>query len=281
MSVGVVGAGQIGRTVAHAFAEHGPVVLMDRDPDALGQAMAAIRRAHLARLLRKATTVPGDVLTGRITTTGDLHRAATADLVVENVTEDAELKLAVHRGLAAAPPGTVIAANTSVIPISFLAKAHEDAGRLLGLHFMIPATEIRTVELITGPATAQATAERATRILDEAGFAAVAVGDGPGFVANRVLMPMVNDAAALVRTGVAAPADVDAVFTACNGHRLGPLATADLIGLDTVVHSLRMLVRFTGEERFQPDPLLLRLVGEGRSGRKAGRGFFSYGTGAA
>lgn len=276
--IGVIGAGQIGRSVAHAFAEHSPVVLVDKDEQALTESYTAIRRAHLGRLLRKATTVSLGTVLGNIRRTTQTAELRRARLLIENITESPEDKLELHRELAGvAAPTAVIAANTSAVPLAYLAAAHPDrADRLLGLHFMMPVVEIRSLELIRATGTSQHTVTATRRLLDRHGLRAIEVNDAPGFVSNRLLMLLVNEAAALVREGVADAAGVDAVLHDCFGHRLGPLATADLIGLDTVVRSLQVLQRFADPAKFAPDPALLGLVGAGRLGRKSGSGFFDY-----
>lgn len=277
-AVAVVGAGQIGRSVAHAFAEHGPVVLVDIERTALDSALNDIRRSHMGRFLRGACTVPTECVLSHITTGTDLKAVAECGLIVENVTEDPDLKLNVHTQLdQVCAHDAVIAANTSAVPLAFLASAWRVPGRLVGIHFMIPVPETGYVELIRHDAGSQQARTRAATALAAIGLRAVQVNDGPGFVANRVLMPMVNTAAGLVRKGVATAADVDAVFVGCNGHRMGPLAMADLIGLDTIVRTLAVLARFEPAIDFTPDPLLLDLVRSGAHGRKAGRGFFTYG----
>ncbi|MBW8799872.1 MAG: hypothetical protein AUG49_11790 [Catenulispora sp. 13_1_20CM_3_70_7] len=281
--VGVVGAGQIGRSVAHAFAERSPVVLVDRDPAAVDDAIAAIRRAHMGRVLRGATTVSLDTVMGNLRCATGIRELGKATLMIENITESPDDKLELHRELhRVAAAEAVIAANTSAVPLAFLAGAHGDrTDRLLGLHFMMPVVEIRCLELIRHPATSPAALTATRDVLERHGLSAVEVGDAPGFVSNRLLMLLVNEAAAVVREGVAGAREVDAVLQGCFGHRLGPLATADLIGLDTVVRSLQVLQRFGDPVKYAPDAALLDLVAAGRLGRKSGIGFFAYGAGAS
>ena len=281
--IGVVGAGQIGRSVAHAFAEHTRVVLVDRDTDVLADAVEAIRRAQLGRVLRRTSVVDPRSVLANITTATGIGPLGASDLLIENITESPEEKVSLHRELAGiAAPHAVIAANTSAIPLAHLAPAHGGrADRLLGLHFMMPVVEIRCLELIRAAHTSPEAVDSVRQILDRHGLRTVQVGDAPGFVSNRLLMLLVNEAAAVVREGVADAASVDRVLQECFGHRLGPLATADLIGLDTVVRSLDVLHRFTGMQRFEPDAALTGLVAAGRLGHKSGAGFFEYGPGAS
>jgi 3-hydroxybutyryl-CoA dehydrogenase len=279
--IGVIGAGQIGRSVAHAFAERSAVVLVDRDEGILAEAVDSIRRAHLGRLLHKVSSVRPETILKNIEPTTELGALRAANFLIENITESPGEKLDLHQMLARlADPEAVIATNTSAIPLAYLASAHAGrADRFLGLHFMIPVIEIRYLELIRARETSPAAISAVRGMLERHDLRAVEVADGPGFVSNRLLMLLVNEAAAVVREGTAPAASVDAVLQNCMGHRLGPLATADLIGLDTVVRSLRVLQRFCDEMKFAPDPMLLELVKAGQLGRKTGSGFFDYTAG--
>ena len=278
--VAVVGAGVIGASVAHALAERGlDVVLIDREASALDRARASIRAgARLARLHGKASALAGDLL-ARIRFTTDKEGLAAADVVIENVTEDLEIKLAVHReldGLCA--EGCVIAANTSAISISKLAAASRHPERLVGLHFMNPVPLTAMVEVVRGPQTSEATLARVASLLVAMGKELTVVHDAPGFVINRVLMPAINEAIAVVHEGTASAADVDRLFQSCLGHPMGPLRTADLIGLDTVLRTLEVLQIDLGP-RCTPCPLLREMVAKGLLGRKSGQGFFLYSAG--
>jgi len=276
MTVAVVGAGVIGRGVAQAVLQAGlRVVLVDRSRDALHQAATAIRRGLLADRLRRPGAGPdAETLLTRLTCTSDLGGAGAAALVIENVVEDPAVKADVYRRLdAVCPPATVFLANTSAIPIAALAAATRRPARVVGVHFMNPVALRPAVELVRGPETGDEAVRAVEELLDRMGKRAIQVGDAPGFVANRVLMLMVNEAARVLDEGTAAAETIDRVFTECLGHAMGPLATADLIGLDTVRATLLVLRDRLGDERFEPAPALTRLVAQGRLGRKTGRGF--------
>jgi methoxymalonate biosynthesis protein len=272
----VLGAGVMGVGIATLAVGCGqPVLFVDVDRDKLAAAPGRVReKLREAQLLGgfEPAASPGDV-----TTSTSLADIADATVVIESVIERAEVK---HRVLAAAcaavRPGTPLASNTSAIPIAELAAATARPEDVLGTHFMNPPYLIRTVEVVRGPATGTAVLDRTLALLDAMGRRAVVVGDGPGFVSNRILMRMINDAARLVAEGRAQPADVDAIFTGCLGHRTGPLATADLIGLDNVVDTLRVLHERTADEGYRPAGLLLSKVDKGEWGRKSGRGFHDY-----
>jgi 3-hydroxyacyl-CoA dehydrogenase len=280
MVTAVIGAGRIGRTVAHAIAEAEPVVLVDSEPAALAAARDHIRGTQSGRILRGMSTVDAAEVLDRITFTPDLAEIATADFVIENITEHLPAKLFLHKQIdTTVRPGAVVAVNTSVIPITTFEDRYADPGRLVGVHFMNPATEIRTVEVVPSRSTRPTTLEVVRERLSGWGFTGVEIRrDSPGFVINRVLMQVVNEAADLVETGVADAGTVDALFRSCLGHRTGPLATADLIGLPTVADSLTTLAELTADPRYRPVPGLLRLIAEGRTGRAAGAGFFDYGS---
>ncbi len=282
--IAVVGAGVIGAGVAHALAERGrDVLLLDRDEAALDRARASIRAgARLARLQRRGPVDAsgaggaGDLL-ARICFTTERSGLDAVDIVIENVTEDLETKLAVHRELDARCTGEcVFAANTSAIPMAKIAAATRRPERLVGLHFMNPVPSSAMVEVVRGARTSEATLGRVADLLGAMGKDFIVVHDAPGFVINRVLMPAINDAVAVVHEGTAGAADVDRLFQSCLGHAMGPLRTADLIGLDTVLRTLEVLAAELGGDRCRPCPLLREMVERGLLGRKSGRGFFLY-----
>jgi len=276
--VGVVGAGVIGAGVAHALVESGhDVVLVDHDNTALDRARAAIRNgARLTRLKNRSAPPAVDLLAG-IHFTRDLTALHAAAMVIENVTEDLAVKLAVHRELdAICALDCVFAANTSAIAITTLAAASRRPERVVGVHFMNPVPLIAMVEVVRGERTSEATLTRVRDLLAALGKECIVVRDAPGFVINRVLMPAINEAIALVHEGTASAADVDRLFQACLGHPMGPLRTADLIGLDTVLRTLDVLQIDLGGARYAASPLLRAMVEEGLLGRKTGRGFFLY-----
>ncbi|MER5638834.1 3-hydroxyacyl-CoA dehydrogenase family protein [Kitasatospora sp. NPDC002227] len=278
-TVGVIGAGTIGRSVAHALAVTGHrVLLVDTAQEILDDALAKVRRElRFARLLGADAAQDDAGALARITPTVSLAPLAEADFVIENSTEDWEVKRAVYRELeAACRPGVVFAANTSCVPVAKLAAETARPELVLGMHFMNPVPHKPVVEVIRGALTADSTVERAEQLLAGMGKSGVLVNDSPGFVSNRVLMLAVNEAAFLVQEGVAGPAEVDRIFTSCFGHPMGMLATADLIGIDTVLLSIEMLEQSFADPKYRPCPLLKEMVAKGHLGKKSGQGFFSY-----
>ncbi len=273
----VVGAGVMGIGIATLAVGRGlPVLLVDVDADRLAAAPDLVRQRSLeAHLLGGLGT---DGPPGALTTSPTVADVAGATAVVESVTEIPELKLRVLAEVSAAVrPGTLLTSNTSAIPIGELAGALARPEELVGTHFMNPPYLIRTVEVVRGPATGDAALKGVLGLLESLDCRALVVGDGPGFVSNRILMLMINNAARLVDEGRAGAAEVDAVFTGCLGHRTGPLATADLIGLDNVVDTLRVLQERTGDDGYRPAAGLTSRVDSGDLGRKSGRGFFDHG----
>jgi methoxymalonate biosynthesis protein len=274
--VAVLGAGVMGTGIAALAVGCGvPVVLVDVDDETLARARASV--AQQSRLAQLMGALPGATAAGELTTTTDVGRVAGATAVIESVTERIEVKAAVLTAATAViSPGTLVVSNTSAIPIDELAQHVTRPEDLVGIHFMNPPYLIRTVELIRGPRSGEAAMRAARQLLADLGQTPVEVGDGPGFVINRILQRAINEAARIVQDGVATPESVDAAFTGCLGHRTGPLATADLIGLDNVVDSLRVLLERTGDEGYRPCDLLLAKVKAGDLGRKTGQGFFNH-----
>lgn len=275
--VAVLGAGVMGTGIATLAVGSGlPVLLVDLD-----EAILTGARDRVAGQLKLATMMgsfAGGAVAGELSTTTDLGRLADVTSVIESVTERASVKADLLAEVSTVvSPGTLLVSNTSAIPIDELAESVARPADLLGIHFMNPPYLITTVELIRGSRTGDAAIGAALALLSDLGREAVIVGDGPGFVINRILQRMINEAARVVEQGIATPDAVDAVFTGCLGHRTGPLATADLIGLDNVVDSLRVLLERTGDEGYLPCALLMDKVRAGDHGRKSGRGFFDYG----
>lgn len=278
--VGVVGAGVMGAGVAENLAQTGhSVILIDVADTALEKARATIRDAlRLQRMMGGAKGGPSaSEILARIDFTTDYSRLASADYLIENVPEIWPLKREVYARLdAIAPPGCVFAANTSCIPITRIAGATGRADHVVGIHFMNPVPMKATVEVIRGWHTSDETLEATGALLAAMGKGMIVVRDGPGFVSNRVLMLTVNEAIFTVQDGIADAADVDRIFRDCFGHKMGPLETADLIGLDTILNSLEVLYDEFGDGKFRPSPLLKRMVAAGLLGRKSGEGFFRY-----
>ncbi|WP_446046755.1 3-hydroxyacyl-CoA dehydrogenase family protein [Streptomyces olivaceus] len=277
VSLAVLGAGTMGLGISALALGHGvPVTLVETDPATARQAPAAIA-AHL-RMAQMMNALPADRERGELTVTGSLAGTAGATAVVEAVTEDLALKTKVLAETAALTGAEVpLISNTSAIPIDELAGHLPDAARLIGTHFMNPPYLIPTVEVVRGAGTGEATLAAVRRLLGALARTLVVVGDGPGFVTSRILHPMINDAARVVQEGTATAEAVDTLMRDCLGHRTGPLSTADLIGLDNLADSLRVLAERTGDQRAAPCQLLLDKVRDGHLGRKTGRGFYHYG----
>jgi len=273
----VVGAGQMGGGIAQVVAASGrAVALQDSAPGATGRALEAMRRS-LGKLAEKGGPDPDAVLR-RVTTVERVADAAPdADLMVEAVVEDAAVKEAVFREAdAALPPHAILASNTSSIPIGSLAAATGRPDRVIGMHFFNPVPVLRLVEVIRSAATSDATAAAVVALARDLGKEPVEVRDVPGFAANRILMPFINEAVRALEEGVADAGGIDTVARLGFGHPMGPLALADLIGLDTCVAIMDVLRDGLGDPRFEAAPLLRRLVAEGKLGRKSGEGFFTH-----
>ena len=267
----------MGTGIATLAVGHGvPVTLIDVDEAILATARTTV--AHQLRLARLMGSLPREGAEGELVTAVQPAAVAAATIVVEAVTEKTQLKFDVLSEVSSlVTPGVPLLSNTSAIPIDELAGAAARPQDVLGVHFMNPPYLIKTLEVIRGPRTTQEALTKTLALLDALDRTAVVVGDGPGFVINRVLQRMINEAARIVQEGIATPEDVDALFTGCLGHRTGPLATADLIGLDNVADSLRVLLDRTGDEGYRPCDLLLDKVKAGEWGAKSGRGFFEHG----
>jgi len=277
--VAVIGAGTMGNGIAHVFAQHGwAVTLIDVRPEALEQALGTIRK-NLDRQVKKGTLAedaPAGILE-RIRTAGELDAAAEADLVVEAATEDPALKYSIFEALdRLCGPDTILASNTSSISITAIDARTGRADRVVGMHFMNPVPVMQLVEVIRGHATSDETTRAVLDMARALGKTPVEVSDYPGFVANRILMPMINEAIGCVMEGVATPEAIDTVMKLGMNHPMGPLTLADFIGLDVCLAILEVMHTGLGDPRYRPSPLLRRMVAAGHLGRKAGRGFYSY-----
>ncbi|MFH9347840.1 3-hydroxyacyl-CoA dehydrogenase family protein [Kitasatospora sp. NPDC017646] len=281
-TVGVVGAGVMGTGLAQALAQTGhQVLLVDRTKEILAAAERTIGQGlRFGRVLgAEGPKEDRRTVLGRISCTTDYEGFDGADFVIENITEDWGLKKGVYARLdAICPERTVFAANTSVIPITRIGAATSRPDRVLGMHFMNPVPLKPTVEMIRGHHTSAATVDTARTLLTRLGKEGILVEDSPGFVTNRVLMLTVNEAVYLVHEGVAGAEEVDRIFKTCFGHTMGPLETADLIGLDTILQSVEGLYTAFSDSKYRPCPLLVRMVDAGLLGRKSGQGFYSYAT---
>jgi 3-hydroxybutyryl-CoA dehydrogenase len=278
MHVAVIGAGTMGNGIAHVFAQAGhPVTLVDVDEARLAAAMQTVR-ANFERQVKKGTVNAADAQAAveRIQTTSRRGDAASAGLIVEAVPEQLELKLEVFRELDRAAPTAILASNTSSISITTLAGQCQRPDRVIGMHFMNPVPVMKLIEVIRGLQTSDETTQTVMRLAEQLGKTPVEVNDSPGFVSNRVLMPLINEAIFCVQEGVAEPQAIDTVMKLGMNHPLGPLALADLVGLDTCLFIMEVMHRDLGEDKYRPCPLLRNYVAAGWLGRKSGRGFYKY-----
>jgi 3-hydroxybutyryl-CoA dehydrogenase len=277
--IGVVGAGAMGHGIAQVAAQSGfEVVLADTVPAALERGMAQVARG-LGRLVDKGKLAAEerDGALGRLRPAADLGAFGEVDLAVEAVVERLEVKQGVLAELdRVCPPHAILASNTSSISITRLAAATRRPGQVIGMHFMNPVPVMQLVELIRGLETAQATFDAVESAARRMGKTPVEVHDAPGFVSNRVLMPMINEAIFCLYEGVGKAEAIDQVMKLGMNHPLGPLALADLIGLDVCLDILRVLHQGFGDPKYRPCPLLAQMVDAGRLGRKSGRGFYDY-----
>jgi len=270
----VVGAGQMGGGIAQVVAASGRrVSLHDAAPGAVERGLQTMRKS-LTKLAEKGGADPDDVL-ARVVSVGDL---VPADLMIEAVVEDADVKLEIFRRAdAVLPAEAVLASNTSSIPIGSLAAATQRGDRVIGMHFFNPVPVLELVEIIRGRDTCDETAEAITELARELGKTPAVANDFPGFVSNRILMPFINEAVWALQQGVAEAEAIDTIARLGFAHPLGPLALADLIGLDTCVAIMEVLHDGLGDPKYAPCPLLREYVQAGRLGRKSGRGFYAYG----
>jgi len=279
IDVAVLGAGTMGNGIAQVFAQRGhSVTLRDLNEDILKAALAKIEKS-LAKLAEKGKIKPEDrdAALGHIKTVTDVDACAESALIVEAAVEDVEVKLGLFEQLdRLAPAETILASNTSSISITKLGAATSRPEKVIGMHFMNPVPLMKLVEVIRGQATSDDTTRTIMELASSLGKTPVEVNDFPGFVANRVLMPLINEAIYAVYEGVATPEAVDEVLKLGANHPMGPLALADLIGLDVCLAIMSVIHDGLGDSKYRPCPLLKRMVDAGWLGRKTGRGFHQY-----
>jgi 3-hydroxybutyryl-CoA dehydrogenase len=278
-TIGVVGAGTMGHGIAQVAAMAGlRVLLVDKIEEALDRGLRSIE-ASLAKLESKGklSGEEREAARARVSDSVDLADLAEAEVVVEAVVERLEVKELVFAELdRICPPSTILASNTSSISITRLGAATTRPGKVIGMHFMNPVPLMQLVEVIRGLATEQTTYDLVEGMTRRLGKVPVEVHDAPGFVSNRVLMPMINEAIYCLYEGVGAPEAIDQVMKMGMNHPMGPLALADLIGLDVCLDILRVLRDGFGDPKYRPCPLLVKMVDAGYLGRKSGRGFYEY-----
>jgi len=277
--VGVIGAGTMGNGIAQVFAQSGfEVTLVDAAAPALDRARATVEKS-LAKFVEKGKlSVPDrDAALGRLTTAIGVDAAAEADYIVEAIFEDAAAKRELFKRLdQLTRPDVILSSNTSSISITELGAATARPDKVLGMHFMNPVPLMTLVELIRGQATSAESMRIAMELCAKLGKAGVEAADYPGFIANRILMPMINEAIFALMEGVGTPEAIDTVMKLGMNHPMGPLTLADLIGLDVCLAIMNVLHDGLGDPKYRPCPLLRRMVAAGHLGRKSGRGFYTY-----
>lgn len=278
-TVGVIGAGTMGNGIAQVFAQSGfSVTLVDVAPPMLDRAKTTIEKS-LGKFVEKGklTAADRDAALGRLSTATSVDQLADADYVVEAIVENADTKRSLFSSLdTITRPEVILASNTSSISITLLGAATRRPDRVLGMHFMNPVPLMTLVEMIRGQATSDDTMRIASALCEQLGKTPIEAADYPGFIANRILMPMINEAIFAVMEGVGTPEAIDAVMKLGMNHPMGPLTLADFIGLDVCLAILNVLHDGIGDPKYRPCPLLRRMVAAGHLGRKSGQGFYSY-----
>jgi len=279
--IGVLGAGVIGTGVAQSLAQSGySVILIDNDETVLEHALKNIaQKSRLHKLFAKAGNeiVDPEVILQRIQTSSDYNVLSDAEIVIENVTEKWEVKKKIYPQLdAICLPHCIFASNTSAIPITQIAALTHRPDQVVGIHFMNPVPLKSVVEVIRGFYTSDETLQVVKDLLTNMKKDEIVVNDSPGFVSNRVMMLMINEAIFVLQDQIAPVEDIDKLFKLCFGHTMGPLETADLIGLDTILYTLEVLFEQFNDTKYRPCPLLKKMVNAGLLGEKTGQGFYSH-----